>query len=128
MTLSDKLLNALSIVDKYPFPRIDERIDSPGAGKIYSTFDLIHGFFRLAADPDSAELTASTPLRGLHKWKHKSQGMQAAPVLLQGLYDKLSQGWNQYACIWTTPLYPIPHHPSTFRVFDLLFPLCVSMI
>ena len=46
ITVDYKRLNAVRIVGKWPLPRIDEVLDALGAGKLYSTFDLMSVFFR----------------------------------------------------------------------------------
>ena len=45
ITVDYKRLNAVSIVGKWPLPRIDEVLDALGEGKLYSTFDLMSFFF-----------------------------------------------------------------------------------
>ena len=44
-TVNYKRLNAVSIVGKWPLPRIDEVLDALGEGKLYSTFDLMSVVF-----------------------------------------------------------------------------------
>ena len=56
ITVNYKRLNSLSIVGKWPLPRIDEVLDSLGKSTIFSTFDLMSGFFQNAIDPGSIEL------------------------------------------------------------------------
>ena len=46
ITVDYKRLNAVSIVGKLPLPHLDEVLDALGEGKLYSTFDLMSGFFR----------------------------------------------------------------------------------
>ena len=69
ITVNYKRLNAVSIVDKYPLPRIDDLIDTLGSGKVYSTFDPMSGFFQVAFDPSSVEMTAFITSRGLYEWR-----------------------------------------------------------
>ena len=74
-----KRLNAVSIVGKWPLPRIDEVLDALGEGKLYSTFDLKSVFFQNAIHPDSVELTAFITPRGLYQFLRTPQGHSGAP-------------------------------------------------
>ena len=79
MTVNYKKLNAVSIVGKWPLPRIDEVLDALGKGKVYSTFDLMSGFFQNAIHRDSVELTAFITPRGLYQFLRMPQGHAGAP-------------------------------------------------
>lgn len=69
ITMNDKRLNAASIMDSYPLPKIDDLVDSPGAGRIYSDSDLLNGLFQLAIDFDSIAVTACITPRDLYNRK-----------------------------------------------------------
>lgn len=66
--------NTASIVDKYPLPDIDDRIEPLGAGKLYATLDFPYGLFQYAIDPDSVHFTAYITPQGLYYWKRMLQG------------------------------------------------------
>ena len=94
ITVNYKRLNAVSIVDKYPLPRIDDLIDTLGSGKVYSTFDLMSGFFQVAIDPSSVEMTAFITPRGLYEWKVMPQGHAGSPGSFVRLMRQVTMGLN----------------------------------
>ena len=59
ITANYEKLNAASIVATCLPPRKEEVLDSLGKGRVYSTFDLMSGFFHNAVHPDSVELLPS---------------------------------------------------------------------
>ena len=79
ITVDYKKLNAVSIVGKWPLPRIDEVLDVLGKGKIFSTFDVMSGFLQNAIDSDSVELPAFITPRGLYQHLRMPQGHSGEP-------------------------------------------------
>ena len=94
ITVNYKRLNAVSIVDKYPLPRIDNLIDTLGPGKVYSTFDLMSVFFQVAIDPSSVEMTAFITPRGLYEWRVMPQGYAGSPGSFVRLMRQVIMGLN----------------------------------
>jgi hypothetical protein len=44
-------LNAVTVRDSYPLPRMDECIDSLGGASVFSTLDCYSGFWKIPVDP-----------------------------------------------------------------------------
>lgn len=82
ITVKYRRLNAASVVDKCPLPRIDDFIDSLGTGKIHLAFDLFHGSFRVAIDRDSVDLTVCVTPEAFKTGDVCLKVMQAAPAIL----------------------------------------------
>ncbi|CAL9738378.1 unnamed protein product [Monosporozyma servazzii] len=73
-------LNAMTIKDPFPLPRIDDLIAKIGDCSVFSTLDLHSGYHQIPMDPDSAPLTAfSTPF-GHWEFKAMSMGLCNAPA------------------------------------------------
>ena len=51
-------LNAQTIKDKYPLPRIDEILDNLKGGTFFSKLDLAQGYHQLRMHPEHVPLTA----------------------------------------------------------------------
>ena len=49
-------LNAITVVDTYTLPRIDEMIDKAGGAKIYSKLDLHAGFHQIRIHPEPNQI------------------------------------------------------------------------
>ncbi|KAF7330601.1 Reverse transcriptase-RNase H-integrase [Mycena sanguinolenta] len=76
-------LNANTIHDVYPLPRVDDILADCAKGKIWSTIDFMDSFFQTRLHPNSIPYTAvSTPL-GLYEWLVMPQGLRNAPSVQQ---------------------------------------------
>jgi hypothetical protein len=53
-------LNAITVRDSYPLPRMDECIDSLGDAKIFSTLDCNSGYWQIPVRPEDREKTTFT--------------------------------------------------------------------
>ena len=51
-------LNARTVKDSFPLPRIEETLEALGDARFFSTLDLAHGYFQVIMDQDSVEKTA----------------------------------------------------------------------
>ena len=51
-------VNKLTVVDKYPLPRIDEMLDRVGDASYFSKLDLHSGFHQIRVFPEHLERTA----------------------------------------------------------------------
>ncbi|KAJ2923098.1 hypothetical protein H1R20_g13996, partial [Candolleomyces eurysporus] len=56
-----RVLNANTVPDRYPLPRVDDIISDIARGKIFSVFDMTNAFFQTRMHPDDVEFTAWTP-------------------------------------------------------------------
>ncbi len=52
-------LNAKTIRDSYPIPRMDDCIDSLGGAKVFSTLDCNSGYWRIPIAEEDRDKTAS---------------------------------------------------------------------
>ena len=53
-----RLLNAITIADEYPLPRIGEMIDQVGKAKIFSKLDIHSGFHQIRVAEEDIHKTA----------------------------------------------------------------------
>jgi hypothetical protein len=58
MVVDYRPINKLTVVDKYPLPRIDEMLDRVGDAAYFSKLDLHSGFHQIRVHPDHIERTA----------------------------------------------------------------------
>ena len=60
-------LNAVTIRDSYPIPRMDECIDSLGDTQVFSTLDCNSGYWQLEVAPEDRHKTAFVSHHGLYQ-------------------------------------------------------------
>lgn len=84
-------LNAKTIKDHYPLPRIDDLIDRLRNVRWISTLDLTWGYWQLPVHPDSVEKTAFVTPDGQYEWLRLPFGLSNGPPVYQRLMDSLLQ-------------------------------------
>ncbi|XP_070854064.1 uncharacterized protein [Drosophila suzukii] len=83
-------LNAHSIPDAYPLPRITHIWERLRHAKYISTLDLKSGYWQIPVAESSRECTAFTvPRRGLYHWKMMPFGLHSAPATFQRALDSV---------------------------------------
>ncbi|XP_044317448.1 uncharacterized protein K02A2.6-like [Drosophila rhopaloa] len=88
MCVDYRQLNAHSVPDAYPFPRINHILEKLRQARYISTLDLKHGYWQIPMDKDSLQFTAFTvPGRGLYQWKVMTFGLHSARATFQRALD-----------------------------------------
>lgn len=104
-----RALNANTIPDNHPLPRIDEILRDCAKGKIFGKIDMTNSFFQTRMHPDDIKYTAiDTPL-GLHEWTVMPQGGRNAPathqrrmyMALRPLIGKICHAYLDDIIIWS---------------------------
>jgi hypothetical protein len=121
-----RALNANTVTDSFPLPRIDDILADAGKGKIWSVMDMTNSFFHMRMDPESIPLTAvSTPF-GLYEWVVMPMGLKNSPPIhqrrvmnaLRGLIGKICHVYMDDIIIWSNTLEE--HEMHTRQVLERL--------
>jgi len=84
MCVDFQQLNARSIPDAYPTPRINSILERLSQARVLSTLDLKSGYWEIPMASDSKQYTAFTvPGRGLFQWR--VMPCSAAPTFQRAL-------------------------------------------
>ncbi|CAF1253603.1 unnamed protein product [Rotaria sordida] len=92
-------LNAMTIRDAYPIPRIDDTLDSLQEAKFISTLDLRTGYWQVEMDEKSRQKTAFITHKGLFEFKVMPYGLTNAPATFQRLMDIVLAGLKWQCCL-----------------------------
>lgn len=111
-----RYLNALSLFDSYPMPRIDDLVERVGRARYITTLDLSKGYWQVALASEARELTAFKTPFGMYQFKVMPFGLQGAPATFQRLMNHVlrdvsefsdaylddvvifSQSWEEHMC------------------------------
>ena len=85
-------LNLQTYKDSYPLSRIETCTDSLGGSKVFSSIDLLLGYWQAAIDQESADKTAFVTRKGTFRFKVLGFGLTNAPALFQRLMDLVLAG------------------------------------
>jgi transposase InsO family protein len=82
-------LNAVTKIDVYPLPLINETLEQLGQSKYFTTLDLTSGYHQVPIAPEDREKTAFTTEGGHFEYNRLPFGISNAPSTFQKLMDEL---------------------------------------
>ena len=83
-------VNEVTEDDRYPLPVLSDLLMSLGRGnRIYSSLDLLSGYWQVPMAPMSREVTAFSTPRGHFEWLRMPFGLKSAPITFQRMINTL---------------------------------------
>jgi hypothetical protein len=82
-------LNAVTIKNKYPLPRIEDLFDQLKGACVFSKIDLRSGYHQLKIHPEDIPKTVFTCKYGLYEYTVMSFGLTNAPAFFRHLMNKV---------------------------------------
>ena len=92
-------LNAVSIKDAYPLPRIDDTLDSLAGATCFSTLDLASGYWQVGLTEEAQTKSAFVTHSGLYQFKVMPYGLTNAPSTFERLMERVLQGLQWQICL-----------------------------
>uniref|UniRef100_A0A3B3YYE4 ribonuclease H n=1 Tax=Poecilia mexicana TaxID=48701 RepID=A0A3B3YYE4_9TELE len=93
-------LNAVSVFDAYPMPRVDELIERLGNANYLTTLDLCKGYWQVPLTESSRDLTTFRVPSGLYRFRTMPFGLHGAPATFQRMMDLVLKGADGYAAAY----------------------------
>jgi transposase InsO family protein len=92
-------LNAITIRDTYPLPRMDECIDSLGDANVFTTLDCNSGYWQIPVAPEDMDKTTFTSHEGTYRFRRMPFGLRNAPATFQRVVDIVLSGLTWKSCL-----------------------------
>ena len=92
-------LNAATIKDVYPLPRIDETLDALGGAIYFTTLDMAAGYWQVPIEESDKEKSAFITQNGLFEFNVMPFGLTNAPATFQRAMDVLLSGLTWKFCL-----------------------------
>jgi len=92
-------LNAVTIRDSYPIPRMDDCIDSLGTAKIFTTLDCNSGYWQIPIATEDKDKATVISHAGAWQFKRMPFGLTNAPATFQRALDILLAGVKWQFCL-----------------------------
>ena len=99
LCLDYRRCNALSQQDGFPQPLITETLEALGKAVYYSIMDLACGYWQVAMDPNSIEMTAFCTHQGLYEWLVLPFGLCSAVSTFVRLMSEVLGDLNGNGCL-----------------------------
>ncbi|XP_043263107.1 uncharacterized protein LOC122403574 [Colletes gigas] len=82
-------LNAITVTDTYPLPRIDDLIHATTSTRFMTTLDLRSGYWQIPVHQKDQEKTTFVTPFGTYRFKRMPFGLKNAPATFQRMMDRL---------------------------------------
>lgn len=92
-------LNAATIKDSHPLPRVDDSLDALAGAIWFSTLDFLDGYWQVEVAPEDREKTAFTTGQGLYQFRSMPMGLTNAPATFQRVMELVLKGLPWHICM-----------------------------
>lgn len=92
-------LNAVTIKDSHPLPRVDDSLDALAGSLWFSTLDFSNGYWQVDVAEEDREKTAFTTGRGLYQWRAMPMGLSNSPATFQRMMELVLRGLPWHICL-----------------------------
>ena len=77
------IVNAVSRLENYPLPRVEDLFTAMTGGKLFSKLDLTQAYQQLLLAEDSKKYTTNKSTKGLFQYQRLPFGISSAPAIFK---------------------------------------------
>jgi len=121
-----RLLNAATVKDRYPLPRIDDHLQNLQGSHLFSSVDALDGFHQLTMDPHDIDKTATVTSFGSYIWCVMPMGLANAPAAFQRMMNRIFGAQPFLKVYMDDILIHSVDHESHFQHLEQFFHLCLQ--
>ena len=92
-------LNQITLPDKYPLPRIDETFNMLRGSVLFSSLDLLAGFWQIKIKEEDIPKTAFVTGSGFYEYRVMPFGLINSPATFQRIMDMVLAGLKWVECM-----------------------------
>ena len=92
-------INAVTRKDAYPLPRVDDTLETLAGSQLFSTLNLISGYWQVEVKPEDREKTAFVTSEGLYEFNVLPFRLCNGPATFQCLMNILLAGIQWHNCL-----------------------------
>lgn len=92
-------LNAVTVRDSYPLPRMDDCIDFLGDAAVFSTLDCNSGYWQIPVAEEDKDKTTFVCHEGAYRYVRLPFGLSNAPATFQRAIDMILGGLKWKSCL-----------------------------
>ena len=85
-------VNALTKVDTYPLPRVDDSVDRIGSATFITKVDLVKGYWQVPLTERAKEIASFVANGAVYQCQVMPYGLRNAPATFQRLMDRVTDG------------------------------------
>ena len=85
-------LNQATYIPSQPLPRTDDCLEALRGSTLFSTFDLLSGYWQCSLSPEAKEMVAFCTKSGVYTWKVLGMGLCGAPATFERLMEQVMDG------------------------------------
>ncbi|CAL9692089.1 unnamed protein product [Knipowitschia caucasica] len=92
-------LNAVTVRDAHPLPRVDDTLDALAGATWFSTLDFSDGYWQVEVAEEDREKTAFNTGHGLYQFRSMPMGLTNAPATFQRFMELVLKGLPWHICM-----------------------------